>query len=126
MRKNLAVAVALVAFTLTAMAGEKVKKHSFKVFNNTEVNGVQLKPGDYSVAFSDGSAVFYRDGKEVAKTAARTEDTSTKFATNSLLYLSDEKTLSEIRLGGTSQKVILDGVTAAKSGTTKSSPGTHN
>jgi len=126
MRKHLAVAVALAAFTLTAMAGEKVKKHSFKVFNPTEVNGVQLKPGDYAVAFTEGSAVFYRDGKEVAKAAARTEDSSSKFASNSLLYLSDEKTLSEIRLGGTSQKVILDGVAAAKSGTSKSPSGTQN
>ena len=89
------------------------------------VNGVQLKPGEYSVAFNDGSAVFYRDGKEVAKAAARTEAATAKFSTNSLLYLSDEKTLSEIRLGGTSQKVVLDGVTAAKSGSSKSSPGTQ-
>jgi len=126
MRKNLAVAVALVAFTLTAMAGEKVKKHAFKIFNSTEVNGVQLKPGEYAVAFKEGSAVFYRDGKEVAKAAARTEDGSAKFATNSLLYLSDEKTLSEIRMGGTNQKVILDGVTAAKSGTAKTPSGTQN
>jgi len=126
MRKNLAVAVALVAFTLTAMAGEKVKKHSFKVFNPTEVNGVQLKPGDYAVAFTDGSAVFYRDGKEVAKAAARKEEAASKFAMNGLLYLSDEKTLSEIRLGGTNQKVVLDGVTAAKSGAAKSPSGTQN
>jgi hypothetical protein len=125
MRKNLAVAVALVAFTLTAMAGEKVKKHSFKIFNNTDVNGVQLKPGDYSVAFTDGSAVFYRDGKEVAKAAARTEDAPAKFASNGLLYLSDEKTLAEIRMGGTNQKVILDGV-SAKSGTSKAPSGTQN
>src|SRR5258706_8573430 len=112
MRKNLAVAVALVAFTLTAMAGEKVKKHSFKVFSNTDVNGVQLKPGDYTLAYTDGSAVFYRDGKEVAKAAARTEDVSAKFDRNSLLYLSDEKTLCEIRIGGSNQKVVLDGVSA--------------
>jgi len=126
MRKNLGIAVALVAFTLTAMAGEKVKKHSFKVFNPTEVNGIQLKPGDYAVAFSEGSAVFYRDGKEVAKAAARTEDATTKFSGNGLLYLSDERTLSEIRIGGTSQKVVLDGVTTAKSGASKAPSGTQN
>ncbi len=125
MRKNLAVVVALAAFTLTAMAGEKVKKHSLKLYTNTEVNGVQLKPGEYAVAFKEGSAMFYRDGKEVAKAAARSEDVASKFATNGLLYLSDEKTLSEIRLGGTNQKVILDGVTAAKSGTSKTQ-GTQN
>ena len=125
MRKNLAVAVALVAFTLTAMAGEKVKKHAFKIFNNTDVNGVQLKPGDYTVAFTDGSAVFFHDGKEIARAAARTEDASAKFDRNSLLYLTDEKTLSEIRIGGTSQKVILDGV-SAKSGSSKAPSGTQN
>jgi hypothetical protein len=125
MRKHVVLAVALAAFTLTAVAGEKVKKHSMKIFNPTEVNGVQLRPGDYAVAFSEGSAIFYRDGKEVAKAAARKEDAPSKFASNSLLYLGDERTLSEIRLGGTSQKVILEGVTAAKSGAAKPSSRTQ-
>ncbi len=125
MKKTSILAVALAAFTLTAMAGEKVKRHVFQISNETDVNGVQLKSGEYELAYTGGSAIFYRNGKEVAKAAARTEEAAAKYSSNSLLYLSDERTLSEIRLGGTNKKVVIDGA-AAKAGTGKIPSGTQN
>jgi hypothetical protein len=125
MRKGSILAVVLVAFTLTAVAAEKVKKHSFKLFSTTDVNGVELKAGDYQVAFADNSATFYRNGKEIAKAVARTEEAAAKFERNSVLYLGDERTLSEIRFEGSKQKVVLEGV-SAKAGGSKATSGTKD
>ena len=125
MKKISILAVALVAFTLTAMAGEKTKKHSIKLLTDTEVSGVPLKTGEYRLAYTGGSAIFYRDGKEVAKAAARTEEVAKKYERASMVYLSDERTLSEIRLEGTNTKVIIEGATA-KAGSGKAPSGTQN
>lgn len=125
MKKGPILAVALVAFSLTAVAAEKAKRHDIKIFSATEVNGAQLKPGDYQVAFTDGSAVFYRGGKEVAKAAARSEEAASKFANNSVVYQADERTLLEVRFEGSKQKLVLEGV-SAKAGGAKATAGSQN
>ena len=125
MRKTLLVAAVLAAVTVTAAAAEKVKRHSLTIFSNSDINGVQLKPGEYQVAFEDNSVVFYRGRKEVAKAPARTEQVGSKYERNAVLYLGDERTVSEIRLEGSNQKLVVEGA-AARAGAAKATAGSQN
>ena len=98
---------------------------SFKLYTASEINGVELKPGDYQGAFADNSATFYRNGKEVAKAAARSEEVPTKFTTSSVVYQHDDRTLTEIRFEGSNKKLVLEGATAKARGA-KATSGAQN
>ena len=112
MRKATLLAFALVVVSLSVSAG--TKRHAFKLFGPSEVNGTVLKAGDYTVAIEQGNAVFYKEGKEVAKAPAHSEENGSKYAVNSIVYGADERVVNEIRLGGSTTKLVLDGVSAAK------------
>ena len=122
MRKVTLLMFALVMVSLTVSAG--TKRHAIKLFGPSEVNGTVLKAGDYAVAIEQGNAVFYREGKEVAKAPAHAEENASKYTVNSVLYGADERVVNEIRLGGSSTRLVLDGVTAAKGATGRAPSGT--
>ena len=109
MRKGFVLAVTVLAFTLVASAGPKAKKQAVTLFLDTEIAGTQLRAGDYQVAIENGTAIFFRSGKEVAKTAVRGEDAGQKYETNSMVYGEDGKSLREIRLGGSKTKLVIEG-----------------
>src|SRR5258708_40180408 len=109
MKKGFVLAVTVVALSLLASAAPKVKRQNVKLFLETQVAGTQLKPGEYQVAVEGDTATVFHNGKEVAKTAIRSEDAGHKFETNSMLYGEDGKTLREIRLEGAKNKVVGEG-----------------
>jgi hypothetical protein len=110
MRKITVLVCALIAGSLTVSAA--AKRHTIKFFGPTDVNGVELKPGEYDVALEGGTAVFYRGRKEVAKAPAHEEQNAKKYDISTIVYRADQRVLNEIRIGGSTTKLVLTGASA--------------
>lgn len=108
MKKGSIVVLAVLALSLAASAGAKAQRHTVKLFHPTEINGVELKPGEYSVAVEEGQVIFLQGRKEVAKAPVRAEQNAEKYSVNTMVYTADEHTLIEIRLGGSATKLMLE------------------
>ena len=109
MKKALVFVVTLLALTLAAAAAPKGHKHDLTLLNDTQVGGVTLKAGDYWVEVDGGTATFYRGSKAVAKTAVHAQDAGEKYRSTSVVYSSNGHALLEIRFGGGSSKLIVEG-----------------
>ncbi len=105
--------VTVLAIALTASAAPKAKRQAIRLFNDTQVAGTQLKPGEYQMAVEGDVATFYRDGKQVAQTAVQSQAAGRKFDSNSLVYAPDGKSLIEVRLSGASDKLVIGGNVSA-------------
>lgn len=101
-----------VSWAVTGMA--KAKRYSVDLNVPIEVGGTQLKPGVYDYTVEDGTVIFYRGPKEVARAAARTEKNDSKYVSTSVVYSAEGGALKEIRVGGSATKVIVEAGTVAK------------
>ena len=115
MKKGMVCAVTVLALTLTAAAQmqAKSKKQDLQLFWDTEVAGTTLKPGDYKVGVDGSTATVYKGGKSVATFAVRSEAVGEKFRASSVVYGGNDRILREIRIGGTTTKLIVEGAAAA-------------
>lgn len=102
MTKKIILGLATLALALSA------ETHRVTLFQNTTVNGKELKPGDYKVEVKDSKAVISR-GKESVESAVRVETTDAKFGATSVRYINGDgkSNLQEIRLGGTKTKLVF-------------------
>ena len=116
MKKGPMVVLAVLALSLAASAGSRVKRHTVKLFHPTEINGVELKPGEYAVAVEEGQVIFSQGRKELAKAAVRVEENTGKYSANTMVYAGDEHILLEIRLAGSAEKLLLEGAASAGAG----------
>ena len=120
MKKGIVCAMTVLALTLTAAAQAQVqaksKKQDLQLFWDTEVAGTTLKPGDYKVGVDGTTATVYKGGKSVATFAVRSETAGEKFHASSVVYGGNDRILKEIRIGGTTTKLIVEGAAAAVSG----------
>ncbi|MBI5281558.1 MAG: hypothetical protein HY858_07755 [Candidatus Solibacter usitatus] len=83
--------------------------YSLTLYQPATVAGKELKAGDYKLSIEDGKAVI-KKGKEMVEAPVKVENGSDKFSATSVRY-SDEggkSVVKEIRLGGTSTKVIFN------------------
>ena len=95
--------------TLTlAIATAASNKTSVQITVPTEFGGQVLKPGDYTLELKDNRAIL-KNGKNVAETEARIETEGKKFSTTAVRYTAGEPNakLDEIRIGGTTTKVVF-------------------
>ena len=113
--KGMVFATTVLAFALAASAAPKSKKTDITFFGETKVAGTQLKAGEYQVAVEGNVATFYRDGKEVAKSAVESRDAGGKITSTSVVYAQDGSLL-ELRLSGTASKLVLSGPAASAGG----------
>ena len=123
MKKSAMVVLAVLALSLAASAGSKLKRQTVKLFHATEINGVELKPGEYAVAVEEGQVIFSQGRKEIAKAAVRVEENTEKYSANTMVYAGDERTLLEIRLAGSAEKLLLEGAASASAGAGRSTSG---
>lgn len=104
--KTLALALTLLAFTLTAAAAGKKQNVTFST--PTTVAGVMLNVGDYKVVIDGGMATFFRDGKEVVQAPVQAAEAGHKFAQDEMvLGGADGHTLEQICFGGTSTRWVV-------------------
>jgi len=79
------------------------------LYKSTTVNGTELKAGDYKLEIQGNKAVF-KQGRTTAESTVRVENGTQKFLSTSVGYEGDSPTnqIQEIRIGGTSVKLLFD------------------
>jgi hypothetical protein len=98
------------SFTTVALMVASAATYNVTLFQDSKVNGKSLKPGEYRLEVKD-NAVVLKNKKDVTEAAARTETSAKKFSDTSVLYNNRDE-VTEIRLGGTTTKVIFTPDTA--------------
>lgn len=80
---------------------------SYKVqlYQNSVVDGKDLKPGNYKIQMENNTAVL-KNGKQTVEVPARMETAPSKYASTEMEYLNNS-TLQEIRIGGTHTKIVF-------------------
>jgi hypothetical protein len=103
----------LLSFATVALAVASAASNTFSVTidHPTWVGGTELKAGDYKVQ-AEGDKIVMTMGKKVSITVpAKVETAAKKFDATSLRVDSKQK-LEEIRVGGTTMRIVFPGVTA--------------
>ena len=101
------IALAFSVFTLgLAVAADS---HHVTVYNSVWVGTTELKPGDYNVQVENGKAVF-KSKKDTVEVPAKMETGNTKYPFTALntSNTGGKQKLSEIELGGTKMKIVME------------------
>ncbi len=99
----------LTLITLMAASFATAETYTVKLHQPSIVEGKELKPGNYKVELT-GEKVKLTKGNETVETAAKSEDSTERFAFTSVRYTDEngKMKISEIRLGGTSTKIVFN------------------
>ena len=108
MYKKLAVGFALISALAIASAANSYR---VDLYQATVVNGTTFKPGDCKVEVKDDHVVF-KQGKTSAEATVKVESAKDKFQSTSVGY-ADGNHIQEIRLGGTTTKLVFGGEPSA-------------
>lgn len=96
---------------ITFAAGLAYAGTSYRVnlYRPTVVNGTELKAGEVKVELHDNKATL-KQGKTLAEANVKIENGTQKFISTTVGYGSDSSAndLQEIRLGGTSTKLLFE------------------
>lgn len=98
----------LLIFAVFGLAFASAKSYTVTLFQPATVGAVQLKPGDYRVDVVDRKVVI-RSGKLEATSPVTVETSDTRYRTTTVRFENSNGTLriQEIRLGGTSTRLVL-------------------
>lgn len=101
----------LTPITFALAAGLAFAGTSYRVnlYRPTVINGTELQAGEVKVDIHDNKASF-KQGKTTAEASVKVENGTRKFPSTTVGYGSDANAseLQEIRLGGTSTKLLFD------------------
>jgi hypothetical protein len=101
MVKNIVLGFASIAVAVASAASS----YSVTFYQPVMVNGTELKPGDYKLELKDKTAVL-KQGKTATEAPVKVENDSQKFQRTSVRLNGPQ--VEEIRLGGTSMRVVFD------------------
>jgi hypothetical protein len=95
--------------TLALAIASAASSYHFSLFQSSMVGGKELKPGDYKIQLNGDKAII-KVGKESLETAVKVENGTEKFSETSVRYTTGngKMTVQEIRLGGTSTKLVFN------------------
>jgi len=97
----------LAAVLLCALPLAAKSKQTVKLFDQSVIGGATLKAGEYEVDVAGSDVVFFKGKKEVARAPFHPQTVDRKFSRNSLVY--EGENVTEIRLEGSNQKLVLEG-----------------
>jgi hypothetical protein len=111
MKKALAV-----LFALGISVAYAASSYHVTLYKPTTINGTQLKPGDVKLELQ-GDKVVIKQGKTSIESSVTVENGSHKFDATTVGYVgeSSNNQVQEIRLGGTTTKLVFEA--GAKSAT---------
>ncbi|MEO7652497.1 MAG: hypothetical protein ABIZ80_18695 [Bryobacteraceae bacterium] len=103
--KKLLLTVVILATCVVSSA----KSYEIRLFQPASVGGVELKPGEYKVEFTDSKATL-KAGKLSTEAPVKVESTEEKYSSTSVRYQNENGKLrvQEIRLGGTKTKLVFN------------------
>lgn len=107
----------LLSFTTAGLMVLSAAGPTYKIslVDNSVIDGKQVKAGDYKVEFKDANTAVLMHGKNAIELPAKTETNTTKYATTEFEYTNNND-LKEIRLGGTTTKIVFEGGSAPANG----------
>lgn len=100
----------LLSFATLALAvASAASSYKVTLFQPSLVAGTELKPGDYKITLTDNKAVI-TSGKTSVEAAVKTETADSKFSSTTVRYRNGDGKyrVQEIRLGGTTTKIVFD------------------
>lgn len=106
-----------IAFAFTALAlgaASAASVYSVTLHEPVWVGATQLKPGEYKVEMKGDKAVF-KSGKNVVEVPATIAEAGHK--NDGTRLLTSESKLSEIDLGGTTEKIVFSAEAGTAAGT---------
>jgi len=97
-----------VCFGAALALAAAAEKKTVRLFEDSVVNGMTLKPGEYRLLVENGKATFMQGAKRV-EASVTVESTPAKFSATTVRYDVDggRMRISEIHLGGTNSKVVF-------------------
>lgn len=100
--------ILLLCATLT-MAIATASTHRIVFYEDATLNGKQLKAGEYKMEI-DGDKISLKKGKTSVDASVKVEQAGEKFSTTTVRYGTEagKYKVQEIRVGGTSIKVLVD------------------
>jgi hypothetical protein len=101
MVKNILFGFATIALAVASAASS----YTVTFFEPVMVNGSELKAGDYKLEIKDNTAIL-KQGKTVTEAPVKIENENQKFARTSVRKTGMQ--VEEIRIGGTSTRVVFD------------------
>jgi hypothetical protein len=103
--------LALTLTAMTLMVATAASAHRITLYQPSTVGTTELKPGDYKVEMKDGKVVISQGSTRV-ETDATIETNDNKFDRTSIRYASTDgkMKISEIRVGGSKQRIVVNGV----------------
>jgi len=103
--KKLLVMLALLGLSVAAYA----KSYRVTLYEKSELGSTELKPGEYTIELKDQQVVI-KNGKVQAEAAVKVENESSKFSTTTVRYSNGDGKykITEIRLGGTNMKLVVN------------------
>lgn len=108
-------------FVLAIGVASAASSYHVTLYKATTVNGTQLKAGDIKVELQ-GDKVILKQGKTSVETNVTVQNANQKFDASTVGYSGDSPNqIQEIRLGGTSTKILFD----AGSKTAAAADGSH-
>ncbi len=110
MLKNLSLALITAALGVAQAASYNVT-----LFQDSTVNGKQLKAGAYRLDLKDNAATLKR-GKEITEITAHAETATQKFPSTMVRYDKNSE-IREILIGGSKTKIVMDQASATAGGT---------
>lgn len=99
----------LVVFLTIGLLAASAATYNVTLFQSSHVAGKELKPGDYKLILEEGRAIIQK-GKEKVEANVRIEQGDAKFGSTSVRYTEESGKLKvqEIRLGGTTMRVVFN------------------
>jgi len=97
------------AFLVLALTVACAKTYYVTLYQPSVVAGVELKPGEYRLDLN-GDKVTLKNGKHVAESTVKVEDNGERYSRTSVRYDNGngKYLLKEIRLGGTSLRLVFN------------------
>ena len=112
MIKKIVMVLAILALVATAGTIPAGGRYKITLDQPSVVKGTLLKAGDYRITLGDAKVIITNDsGKKPIEVPAKLESVEKKFSDTVVGYVTEngKQTLTEIRLGGTTIKVVFDG-----------------
>ena len=99
-----------VLFVLGISAAYAASSYRVTLYKPTTINGTQLKPGDVKLELQ-GDKVVVKQGKTSVESSVTVQNGSQKFDATTVGYVGDSTNnqVQEIRIGGTTTKILFDG-----------------
>jgi hypothetical protein len=102
MVKNVLLASATVALAVASAASS----YNVTFYQSVTVNGTELQAGDYKLELKDNNTAVIKQGKIKTEVPVKVETENQKFARNAVRLNGTQ--LEEIRLGGTSKRLVFE------------------